>query len=32
MRYRATSLWPRACVMSEPCAVFALGVGVRERS
>ena len=31
MRYRAISPWQRACVMSEPCAVFALRAGGRER-
>ena len=30
MRYRAISSWQRAC-MSEPCAVFALRTGGRER-
>ena len=27
MRYRAISSWQRACMMSEPCAVFALLAG-----
>ena len=31
MRYRAASLWPRVFMTGGPCAVFALGVGVRER-
>jgi len=31
MRYRAASLWPRVCMTSGPCAVLALGAGVRER-
>jgi hypothetical protein len=31
MRYRAISSWQRACMMSEPCAVFALRAGRRER-
>ncbi len=30
MRYRAISSWQRACMTSEPCAVFALHTGGRE--